>query len=104
MLFSCDNSNKDTSKNQMEKQVPLVGGWSDSSITPEVKEAVNFIISTMDKPASLKEIISAKSQVVQGMNYEVIFSLEDNSVWTGKVYRDLKGNFTLSKPIEKKVD
>ena len=73
----------------------IAGGWSDTEITPEVEGAVDFVLSRMNNASPLKEILSAKRQVVKGYNYEVTFSLENNSVWTAKVNRGLDGNFTL---------
>jgi hypothetical protein len=49
----------------------------------------------MNNPSPLKEILSAKSQIVKGVNYEVTFSLENNSVWNASVNRDLNGNFSI---------
>ena len=76
-----------------DKSIP--GGWSDTEITPEVKEAVDFVVSRMNNASSLKEILSAKRQVVKGYNYEVTFRLENSSVWTAKVNRALDGTYTL---------
>lgn len=79
----------------------MPGGWSDTEITPEVKDAVNFILSRMNNASDLKEILSAKSQVVKGINYELTFSLENNSVWTGKVNRGLDGQYTLLEEVNR---
>lgn len=77
------------------KKENLVGGWSDTEITSEVEDAVDFVISRMNNASSLKKILSAKRQVVKGYNYEVTFELENNSIWTAKVNRGLDGAFTL---------
>ncbi|MDX1332026.1 MAG: cystatin domain-containing protein [Robiginitalea sp.] len=81
---------------------PMPGGWSEMGITPEVEDAVDFVLSRMNHASPLKEILSAKSQVVRGVNYEVSFSLENNSVWTAKVHRDLDGKFMLLQEPESK--
>ncbi|NME71582.1 cystatin domain-containing protein [Flammeovirga aprica] len=93
LFASCQNSKKDTSQKQSEQ---LAGGWAESEITPEVKEAVNFVLAEMNTSSPLKKIESAQLQVVAGINYKVIFSLKDNTVWKAKVYRDLEGNYTIS--------
>jgi len=78
-----------------KSKIHLPGGWSDTEITPEVEGAVDFVLSRMNNASPLKEILSAKSQVVKGINYEVTFSLENNTVWTARVNRGLDGTYTL---------
>ena len=78
-----------------KSKIHLPGGWSDTEITPEVEGAVDFVLSGMNNSSPLKEILSAKSQVVKGINYEVTFSLENNTVWTARVNRGLDGTYTL---------
>lgn len=81
---------------------PMPGGWMETEITPEVEEAVDFILSRMNNASPLKEIVSAKSQVVKGINYEVTFSLENNTIWTGKVNRDLDGKYSIIEEVKRK--
>lgn len=80
---------------------PMPGGWMDTKINPEVEGAVDFVLSRMNNASPLKEILSAKSQVVKGINYEVTFSLENNTIWTGKVNRDLDGEYTLLEEVKR---
>lgn len=76
-------------------RTPMPGGWSDVPIDQQVEEALDFVLSRMNNASPLKEILSAKGQVVNGYNYEVTFSLENNSVWKASVHRDLHGNFSI---------
>ncbi|WP_235996396.1 amidohydrolase family protein [Robertkochia sediminum] len=78
-----------------KSKTPVPGGWSATEITPEVEEAVDFVLSRMNNASPLKEILSAERQVVKGMNYLVTFALENNSEWTARVHRDLDGSFTM---------
>ncbi len=76
-------------------KTPMPGGWSDTEITDDVKGSVDFVLSRMNNASPLKEILSAKSQVVKGVNYEVTFSLKNNTVWNAKINRGLDGNYTI---------
>lgn len=82
-------------RNKEEKA--RVGGWSNTQITSDVQEAAEFVVSRMNNASALKEVLSAKKQVVKGFNYELTYSLDNNSVWTAQVHRDLDGNFSLLK-------
>ena len=85
-----------------KSKMPIPGGWSETEITNEVEDAVTFVLSRMNNASPLKEILSAKSQVVRGVNYEVTFSLENNSIWTARVNRDLDKKFTILQEAEHK--
>jgi hypothetical protein len=39
--------------------------------------------------------VQVKKQVVKGMNYDIIFELDDGSVWNAVVYQDLSGEFSI---------
>ncbi|MBL7472918.1 cystatin family protein [Robertkochia sediminum] len=78
------------------------GGWQEAPIDPEIEEAVAFVLDEMDTPLKLVRIISAKKQVVKGMNYDLNFEMENNEVWNARVYRDLSGEFSLTKRPELK--
>ncbi|EAQ42446.1 amidohydrolase family protein [Polaribacter sp. MED152] len=79
----------------------MPGGWSDTEITDDVKAATNYVLSKMNNASALKEIVSAKSQVVKGINYKVTFSLENNTVWTATVNRDLDGKYAIIQEAKK---
>lgn len=80
----------------------IVGGWSSMKINEEVKEVVDFVISKMNTNAKLEKIVNAKSQIVNGTNYDVQFQLENKEVWKAIVYKDLEGNLKLLKKVELK--
>ena len=83
-------------------QPSLVGGWSDGEVDPLVVEAVDFIIAEMKTTAKLKTIKEVKKQVVSGLNFDVIFELDNGEVWQAKVYRDLSGAMSmLEEPKQK---
>ena len=68
----------------------------------EVKEVVDFVISKMNTNAKLEKIVNAKSQIVNGTNYDVQFQLENKEVWKAIVYKDLESNLKLLKKVELK--
>lgn len=82
-------------------QRSIAGGWKDSEINDDVINSVEFVLSQMNNSSPLKEILSAKSQVVKGVNYEVVFSLKNNTVWTAKVNRGLDGKFSILQEAKK---
>lgn len=83
----------------MDKEHNLAGGWQDANIeSNEVKDALTFVISKMNTNAKLKSVVSAKQQVVKGMNYDVTFSLDNGEIWNVVVYRDLDGKYLITKP------
>ena len=85
------------------KRPNLVGGWSSTPINDEIKQVAQFVVSTMDHASSLNKVVSAREQVVKGMNFDLILELMDNSQWQVKVYRDLKGKLSiLEKPQQLK--
>ena len=114
-VFSCSSSTETKEKvEELEEEVTeianemtdkpkrgLVGGWSEAEITPIVEEAATFAVSKLEIESPLKEILSVKSQVVKGMNYEITYSLEDGTEWVSKVYRDLDGTLSLTETIQK---
>ena len=75
---------------------------SSMKINEEVKEVVDFVISKMNTNAKLEKIVNAKSQIVNGTNYDVQFQLENKEVWKAIVYKDLEGNLKLLKKVELK--
>ena len=44
----------------------------------------------------LKEVLAVYSQVVNGMNYALEFQLEDGTIWSAIVYRNLEGKYTIT--------
>ena len=81
--------------NQQERQ--LAGGWSETQATPEIKKALDFVLKQMNTSAKLDKIVKVKTQVVTGVNYDIDFKLDNGEVWNTIVYRDLKGNYKMTK-------
>ena len=79
----------------------LAGGWNEAAIDEAAQDAVSFVINSMNASSELSRIHSVRKQVVKGMNYNVTFELENGEVWNAIVYRDLSGNFSITKPASK---
>jgi adenine deaminase len=81
----------------------LVGGYREVEVDQRVEDAVAaFVISRMNTRARLEKIISAKAQVVNGMNYDITFSLDNGETWSAGVYRSLAGEFSLEREAARK--
>jgi hypothetical protein len=72
-----------------------VGAFQEVEIDQRVEDAVAFVLSRMNTSARLDKIVSAKAQVVNGMNYDVTFRLDNGESWNALVYRSLAGDFSL---------
>ena len=46
----------------------LTGGWSQSDITPEAKQALDVVLGQMNTSAKLEKIFSVRTQVFAGLN------------------------------------
>jgi hypothetical protein len=75
----------------------LAGGWSETEVTPELEQALDVVLKQMNTSAKLDEIVKVKTQVVAGINYDIDFKLDNGEVWNTVVYRDLKGNYKMTK-------
>lgn len=73
----------------------LTGGWSQSEITPEAKQALNAVLGQMNTSAELKQILSVRTQVVAGLNYAIEFEMDNGEVWNTIVYRSLQGDIEM---------
>ncbi|MDN3685683.1 cystatin domain-containing protein [Vibrio sinaloensis] len=72
------------------------GGWSQSEITPEVEQAVVTVISQMNSSSKLKQINDVRTQVVNGVNYAIEFTLENGEVWNTVVFfRNLRNDYMI---------
>ena len=79
-----------------------VGGYQEVEVDQRVEEALSYVLSRMNTQAGLERIVSAKAQVVNGMNYDITFRLDDGQTWNAVVYRDLSGDFaSLQEPQRK---
>lgn len=84
-----------------KKQKTLAGGWNETEIDQISIDAVNFMLSRMNTNAKLDKILTVKKQIVKGINFDLTFRLDNNSIWRGTVYRDLDGNFSIGKNATK---
>ncbi len=78
----------------------LAGGWSQSEVTPEAQQALDFVLGQMNTAAKLKEILSVRTQVVNGMNYAIEFEMDNGEVWNTIVYRSLKGDMEMTQSAQ----
>ncbi len=90
---SIDNKTAEAICNAKES---LPGGWAKSDVTPEAKKAVELVIKGMEKPAKLKKMLAVHSQIVNGVNYALEFQLENGTIWSAIVYRDLEGKYIIT--------
>jgi len=81
--------------NKKERQ--LAGGWSKTGVTPEAEKAVDFVLKQMNTSAKLDKIVSVKTQIVKGRNYDIDFQLNNGEVWNTIVYVDLNGSMKMTK-------
>ncbi|MDL5027564.1 cystatin domain-containing protein [Vibrio gigantis] len=79
----------------------LTGGWSQSDITPEAKQALDAVLGQMNTSAELKQILSVRTQVVAGLNYAIEFEMDNGEVWNTIVYRSLQGDIEMMQPAQK---
>ena len=79
----------------------LAGGWNETEITPDVKKAVNYVLSMMNTSAKLGKIVSVKTQIVKGRNFDIDFQLDNGELWNTIVYMDLEGSFKMTKVATK---
>ncbi len=95
VIFRTRNDVELIEVNSTKKSMP--GGWSETEVTPEVEKALNFVLQQMNTSAKLDKITHVKTQVVAGINYDIDFKLDNGEVWNTIVYRDLKGNYKMTK-------
>ena len=89
------HENDATMNSSKERQ--LAGGYRDVPVDQRVEEAVAFALGQMNSSAGLDEIVRARAQIVNGINYDVTFRLDDSQVWNAVVHRSLSGQFSLLK-------
>ena len=78
-----------------------VGGYQEIEVDQRVEEAVAFLLGQMNTSANLERIIGARAQVVNGMNYDVTFMLDNSETWNAVVHRSLAGEFSVVKEAER---
>ncbi|KAK0409956.1 hypothetical protein QR680_004861 [Steinernema hermaphroditum] len=70
-------------------EAQIGGGWSDASPTdPDVLKVAKAALTQKNKSSNGLKIISVRSQVVAGMNYDIKFTYDEggNDVHEMKVY------------------
>lgn len=91
------NDKHDPVKTKPNKPANVVGGWSQSEINEDVKNAANFALQEIQSPSEIEEILEVKTQIVSGKNYDITFSLKNGEKWNVVVYRNIKNEYTLTK-------
>ncbi|MFA0112366.1 cystatin domain-containing protein [Vibrio sp. 10N.261.46.E11] len=106
VLAGCSQES-DVSAKPQEKANPicstknLTGGWSQSDVTPEAKQALDVVLGQMNTSAKLEKILSVRTQVVAGLNYAIEFEMDNGQVWNTVVYRSLQGDIEMMQPAQK---
>lgn len=98
-LMGCSQSSVSESKaqpvNAMCQSEPMPGGWSVSQITPDVQQAIDTVMAQMNTASPLKEVNEVRTQVVNGINYAIEFTLENGEVWHAVVYKNLRNDYMI---------
>ncbi|MES2989136.1 MAG: cystatin domain-containing protein [Pseudomonadota bacterium] len=82
-------------------RAPIVGGWSASTVTPQVSSAATFALAELKLPAeSLDRIEKVERQVVAGMNYRFVLVLKDKRKLSVTVWSKLDGSHELTESKE----
>lgn len=88
-----------------EPAPPLVGGFQKADITDKsIRAAADFAISAAPKKMALKQIVSARHQVVAGMNYSLCLRVaapkfglfKHGHFVAAKVFQGLDGSYELT--------
>lgn len=83
-----------------ENPPPLVGGFSPvAQDDPNVINAAQFALGTQGGSLTLRRILKAEQQVVNGMNYRLCLKVQDGDsekTAEAQVYRSRQQEFTLS--------
>ena len=101
-VIACQNNkpknDKPDSENTIrDKPVNVVGGWTETEINVEVKNAANFALKEIQSTSEIKEILDAKTQIVSGKNYDITFILKNGEKWNVVVYKNVKKEYQLLK-------
>lgn len=88
-----------------QQPAQVVGGYQKaSSDDPDIRAAAEFAISAAPKKVKLDKIVSARQQIVAGVNYSLCLSVKSKGIGrlTGgrfvaaKVFRDLNRTYQLT--------
>lgn len=109
LLAGCISCNIGPDKMKVEREQAgrdkgrsMPGGWSHAEVTPDVEHALDHVLKQMNTSAKLEKIITVKTQVVAGLNYSIDFQLDNGGIWNTVVFRDLSGNYSITKPATRK--
>ena len=91
--------NRDVMDKKDDKQ--RVGAYQEVEVDQRVEQAVAFVLDRMNTSAKLEKIVGARAQVVNGMNYDVTFLLDNGETWNAVVYRSLAGDLSVVKEAER---
>lgn len=72
----------------------LLGAWSQISIDEEVMNVAYFSANILSD-SQLKNVLSAKQQLVAGINYALLLEMNNEHRWEVIVYRDLDNIYHL---------
>ncbi|ESQ83914.1 hypothetical protein AEAC466_11335 [Asticcacaulis sp. AC466] len=84
---------------------PIVGGFQAVDVKDtDVQAAADFAVHNAPKPVSLKHILSARQQVVAGMNYSLCLRIKSpkpglfarGHLVSAKVFKDLNAQYSLT--------
>lgn len=84
---------------------PVVGGYQTAPVDdPDIKAAADFAVSAAPKPYTLTEIVTARQQVVAGINYSLCLRVKTKKVGlfthgrfvAAKIFRDLNQTYQLT--------
>jgi len=101
-VVSCQNNKPkndkaDSENTKSDKPINVVGDWTETETNDEVKNAADFALKEIEASSEIKEILSAKTQIVSGKNYDITFSLQNGEKWNVIVYRNVKKEYQLLK-------
>lgn len=98
-LAGCSQNTNSEQSNRpvsaMCQSKPMPGGWSVSEITPDAQRAIDTVMSQMNTASPLKQVNEVRTQVVNGVNYAIEFTLENGEVWHTVVYRNLRNDYMI---------
>ena len=73
----------------------MAGGWSPTSIDEQVMNAAYFAASVIHD-GQLQSVLSARQQVVAGMNYAMVLEMDNGHQWETIVYQNLDNVYSLT--------
>ncbi|MGN6363256.1 cystatin domain-containing protein [Asticcacaulis taihuensis] len=85
------------SQTPAQEPLPIVGGFQKASVDDaDIRTAADFAISAAPKKSKLADIVTARQQVVAGINYSLCLKLKSGKFVAAKVFRDLDKSYKLT--------